>query len=588
MASYTTNYNLRKPTAADNVNVALDIAGNMDLLDAHAHSGTYVPVADLAAHLADTSNVHGIPDTSDIERALYVVTIPASVVPSTHINWSTRAADTTVTFGIKNSSSGAQNAEVGYDVYLQAGTCTLSLTHSKGTNRGIYTAQLDGITVGTIDGYAASTTNGLDTTSFTVATTGLHRIKLKMLTKNASSSSYFGIITSISLTVAQASAVAAGTAYVDTVSGNDANSGATPATAFLTLGAALAAGATTVKVYAPQLTPLREQLAWTTATNITIECVDPADVFYWYGSNKYANGAWTSVGSGVYSRDITGYPTTTMVVAVTTLTETVGGVVWPSLRLAENTATPTTPAAGEFGVSGTTLYVRLPGDANPGTHTFELSALGACVHAYGAGRVTIKRGHFYFSGGRNVLCGLSTQPSGTGKMTLQDCLSAYARDSGFATQGQIEEMIATGSKAYRNGNDGWNHHSTAGAALMSLDNCEGSYNNDEGASPHEDSNLVITDSRFDYNGHGGMNAVDTSSAVISDSTFNANFRLTPDFGNEAGIHYAAGTSGSLTNVTVTNTGQSRPGVRTEPGSSVTITNLTSGLAQGNGAADEIA
>ena len=44
MATYTENFNLRKPTAADNVNVALDIAGNMDLLDAHGHSGTYVPI----------------------------------------------------------------------------------------------------------------------------------------------------------------------------------------------------------------------------------------------------------------------------------------------------------------------------------------------------------------------------------------------------------------------------------------------------------------------------------------------------------------------------------------------------------------
>ncbi|HYH49650.1 MAG TPA: hypothetical protein VEG38_08885 [Acidimicrobiia bacterium] len=43
MATYTERFNLRKPTASDHVNVALDIAGNMDLLDAHTHSGTYVP-----------------------------------------------------------------------------------------------------------------------------------------------------------------------------------------------------------------------------------------------------------------------------------------------------------------------------------------------------------------------------------------------------------------------------------------------------------------------------------------------------------------------------------------------------------------
>lgn len=41
MATTTPNYHLRKPTNADQVNVATDISGNMDLLDAHTHSGTY-------------------------------------------------------------------------------------------------------------------------------------------------------------------------------------------------------------------------------------------------------------------------------------------------------------------------------------------------------------------------------------------------------------------------------------------------------------------------------------------------------------------------------------------------------------------
>lgn len=43
MATTTPNYGLRKPTNADTVNVMTDISANMDLLDAHAHSGTYGP-----------------------------------------------------------------------------------------------------------------------------------------------------------------------------------------------------------------------------------------------------------------------------------------------------------------------------------------------------------------------------------------------------------------------------------------------------------------------------------------------------------------------------------------------------------------
>jgi len=53
VATYTERFNLRKPTASDHVNVALDIAGNMDLLDAHAHSGTYVPVGSNGAAVTD-------------------------------------------------------------------------------------------------------------------------------------------------------------------------------------------------------------------------------------------------------------------------------------------------------------------------------------------------------------------------------------------------------------------------------------------------------------------------------------------------------------------------------------------------------
>lgn len=49
MATTTSNFGLRKPSPSDTVNVALDISGNMDLLDAHTHSGTYEPLRTLNA-----------------------------------------------------------------------------------------------------------------------------------------------------------------------------------------------------------------------------------------------------------------------------------------------------------------------------------------------------------------------------------------------------------------------------------------------------------------------------------------------------------------------------------------------------------
>lgn len=66
MATTTPNYHLRKPTNADTVNVATDISANMDLLDAHAHSGTYervfIPTAATGAAIQtqiDAANAAG-------------------------------------------------------------------------------------------------------------------------------------------------------------------------------------------------------------------------------------------------------------------------------------------------------------------------------------------------------------------------------------------------------------------------------------------------------------------------------------------------------------------------------------------------
>jgi hypothetical protein len=102
--------------------------------------------------------------------------------------------------GIANGGSGAQNDEINWDVVLEAGTWDLVLHHRKSSNVGIYTVSLGGVSVGTIDGYAAAGTAGKNTLSgITVATTGKKRLKLKMATKNASSSGYVATIEVISL-----------------------------------------------------------------------------------------------------------------------------------------------------------------------------------------------------------------------------------------------------------------------------------------------------------------------------------------------------------------------------------------------------
>lgn len=98
-------------------------------------------------------------------------------------------------------SSGAQNAVIGWDVLLAAGTWTLELLHNKGSDRGIYTVALAGSSIGTIDGYNASLSpkQRSQITGITVAATGKKRLTLTMASKHASSSSYFGHLSGLRL-----------------------------------------------------------------------------------------------------------------------------------------------------------------------------------------------------------------------------------------------------------------------------------------------------------------------------------------------------------------------------------------------------
>jgi hypothetical protein len=133
----------------------------------------------------------------------WIILIVAIHTPHAQTNWSTlQHGDSRYDYDSARQSSGAQNAEISWKVALEAGTWEFELIHGKGNNRGIYTVSLDGTSVGTIDGYTASagTFNDVSTiTGISVATTSVKTLNLKMATKNASSSSYFGVINAIQL-----------------------------------------------------------------------------------------------------------------------------------------------------------------------------------------------------------------------------------------------------------------------------------------------------------------------------------------------------------------------------------------------------
>lgn len=131
---------------------------------------------------------------------------PASTVTAAVGTWTPTFysnADTGNFVGWVNQSDGAQNDSISFDFACGgAGTYSLELRHLPLGNRGIYTIEIDGVSVGTIDGYSAA---GLAPkrdvlAGIAIAAAGQHVITLLMASKNASSSGYLGMVERILLT----------------------------------------------------------------------------------------------------------------------------------------------------------------------------------------------------------------------------------------------------------------------------------------------------------------------------------------------------------------------------------------------------
>src|SRR3989304_3263162 len=118
------------------------------------------------------------------------------IASKSNVGWSNISETGTQSYGSILDSDGAQNSEITWDVVLGAGTWSITVLHIKNTNRGIYSVQLDGVEKGTIDGYAASATYNVlsPITGIIVPTAAKIELKLKMETKNGSSSAYTGSI----------------------------------------------------------------------------------------------------------------------------------------------------------------------------------------------------------------------------------------------------------------------------------------------------------------------------------------------------------------------------------------------------------
>ncbi len=89
------------------------------------------------------------------------------------------------------NTSSTDGDGVRYKMYLAAGTYSFRLVYAKHTSRGIMEVLIDGIPKGTIDQYAASTLNSIDSlTGLTVATDGIKDVDVVCNGQNVSSTGY--------------------------------------------------------------------------------------------------------------------------------------------------------------------------------------------------------------------------------------------------------------------------------------------------------------------------------------------------------------------------------------------------------------
>lgn len=100
---------------------------------------------------------------------------------------------TVLGMGYAYLGAGEQNNEITWDTYLDSVTWKICQLHFSDTVRGIYTYYFDATSVGTIDGYNATdiVNRYSEITGVAVATAGVKTVKVKMESKNASSTNYY-------------------------------------------------------------------------------------------------------------------------------------------------------------------------------------------------------------------------------------------------------------------------------------------------------------------------------------------------------------------------------------------------------------
>lgn len=150
-----------------------------------------------------------------------IVDMDPFLPPAAQTNWTTSSVpDGAYLYEGYIRSSGAQNDDISWDRFIPSGTYTIDILGTKNTDAGIYAALIDGVSVGTVDSYAGSLTRNqtMQITGVAIGRSGIHRLTLRMATKNGSASSYIGYLHRVRLRrTAGPNVVSPGRYYMPTV-----------------------------------------------------------------------------------------------------------------------------------------------------------------------------------------------------------------------------------------------------------------------------------------------------------------------------------------------------------------------------------
>lgn len=127
--------------------------------------------------------------------------------PFAQASFAAKSFESTDFGGVRLQSAG-QNAEITWRIpQLLAGTYTFDLYHRTGTDGGMYTIEIDGVQIGTVDGYAPAAETRITSLPSVVIGAGqgtapnvFHTVRLVMATKHASSTDYIGRVARFALT----------------------------------------------------------------------------------------------------------------------------------------------------------------------------------------------------------------------------------------------------------------------------------------------------------------------------------------------------------------------------------------------------